>query len=74
MNEIIQNKKARIYMKFDGEFFMRLLNRSEIHKRHFVRMMFLKIIEKLQFMFTKLIMDTPSNYKLINTSCSYMHW
>ncbi len=29
-------------MKFDGEFFMRLLNQSEIYKRHFVRMRFLK--------------------------------
>jgi len=48
-------------MKFDGEFFMRLLNQSEIHKRHFVRMMFLKIIKKLQFMFTKLIVDMSSN-------------
>jgi hypothetical protein len=45
MNEVIQNKKARIYMKFDGVF-MRLLNQSEIHKIHFVRMMFLKIIKK----------------------------
>jgi hypothetical protein len=48
-------------MKFDGEFFMRLLNQSEIHKRHFVRMMLLKIIKKLQFMFTKLIVDMSSN-------------
>jgi hypothetical protein len=40
MNEVIQNRKARIYMKFDGELFMRLLNQSEIHKKHFVRMMF----------------------------------
>jgi hypothetical protein len=40
MNEVIQNRKAQIYMKCDGEFFMRLLNQSEIHNRHFVRKMF----------------------------------
>jgi hypothetical protein len=40
MNEVKQNRNAIIYMKFDGEFFMRLLNQSEIHKRHFLRVMF----------------------------------
>jgi hypothetical protein len=48
-------------MKFDGEFFMRLLNQSEIHKRCFVRMMCKRVIVKLQFMFTKLIVDMSSN-------------
>jgi hypothetical protein len=61
MNEVIQNRKAQIDMKFDGGFFMMLLNQSEIHKRHVVRMMFKKIIEKLQFMFTKLIVYMSSN-------------
>jgi hypothetical protein len=60
MNEVIQNRKAQIDMKFDGGFFM-MLNQSEIHKRHVVRMMFKKIIEKLQFMFTKLIVYMSSH-------------
>jgi hypothetical protein len=36
---------------------MRSLNQSEIHKRHFCKDDVFKKIEKLQFMFAKLIVD-----------------